>query len=292
MPGPERQRMDELVSLYELEPGIRDIFVEGEQDRAILEWFFSEIGDRAVSIKEISSVDVPASQVRAHNLDENNRGRVITLAIELQGKLGNEAVAATCVIDADFDRLLGIQHNYPLLLTTDFTCFEMYLCEEPPLNKLLRLCALKCPYPASKVLADLRSALTELFLARAANHTLKWGMTVISFEKCCEMRGAVILDRQEYVTRLLNANRRTEDRAVFLNSIEEYRKRLPSDPRHHAHGHDFINLLAWYFRQLGSTNSSVSSAMRFFWCCVESSALLKYPLFANLVTRIGTQWQI
>ena len=55
----ERRNIDELITRYEYEPEIRDIYVEGPSDKAFITWFLSESGAVKVDVYEIEVVDIP-----------------------------------------------------------------------------------------------------------------------------------------------------------------------------------------------------------------------------------------
>ena len=51
--------IESLLTKYELEPEIKDLFVEGPTDKRILRWFFKKAGLTDVDVFEITDVDVP-----------------------------------------------------------------------------------------------------------------------------------------------------------------------------------------------------------------------------------------
>jgi len=63
MSFPDRHKVEELVALYELEPTIRDVYVEGETDEAFFEWFLAQTAPGRVEVKGIDSVEVPRCRV-------------------------------------------------------------------------------------------------------------------------------------------------------------------------------------------------------------------------------------
>ncbi len=115
----ERRLIHELVTMYKLEPKIRDVFVEGSLDRSLVDWFLSAGQVKDVSVREIDSIDVPTDLVEQAGFAKNNRGRVLTLARELQSKLNAEASSIACIIDADFDYILN--NTYTLKVSGERT---------------------------------------------------------------------------------------------------------------------------------------------------------------------------
>ncbi len=284
----ERRLIEELVTMHKLEPNIRDVFVEGSLDRSLVDWFLSAGQVKNVSVREIDSIDVPTGLIEQAGFAKNNRGRVLTLARELESKLNSEALSIACVVDADFDPILNNTYTLKLLLSTDYSSMELYFFDVRPLEKFLKLGLLGFPKPANRVLADITIPLVELFAIRLANHILGWNISLVSFERCCELTAnGVELDTAEYVDRCLNAANRYADRTEFNRTFNEWRGRLTGDPRTHIHGHDFLAMLAWYVRKHKAYNASEGVFERTILACAEFQVLRAESLFATLLNRLA-----
>src|ERR1700757_3030824 len=99
MPFYEKRQIADLISLYTLEPRIRDVFVEGPTDQRILSWFFSETKQDLGGVHEVDSVNVPADVVRNYGMDTSSKGcRQIALANELERGLGRANTSASVLI--------------------------------------------------------------------------------------------------------------------------------------------------------------------------------------------------
>jgi hypothetical protein len=282
----ERRRIDELVAMYQLEPEIRDVFVEGALDKALVDWFFFEGQLSNATVREIDTVDVPVELVESAGFAKNNRGRVMALARELEAKLLPGTVSATCVIDSDFDWILNETHHEKLLVSTDYSSMELYFFDVRPLTKFLRLAVQRFPKSADTVLSELRKALTELFAIRLASHVLAWGVPLVSFERCCRLTEAgVELDTAEYIKRCLLASGRYAERAEFNRVFSDFLAKFTGDPRKHIHGHDFISLLAWYVRQHKGQNVSETFLERSLLSCADFHVLREETLFGQLLSR-------
>jgi hypothetical protein len=59
----ERRTLEELVTRYQLEPGLRDIYVEGKTDKILLEWFLEQRGVKSFAVYEIDTVEIPAQKL-------------------------------------------------------------------------------------------------------------------------------------------------------------------------------------------------------------------------------------
>ena len=244
-----RRTVDELATRYELEPELRDLFVEGPRDTSIYRWFLQTSGYTKVSIFEIETVEVPPATLSNYGLRGGNRDRLIVLALALDNSLDGTLPFVRCIADSDFNFVFESQRSAKHLLYTDYTSVDMYSYDEMLIEKVLCLgfnCSNECP---STFLSSITPILLELFIVRAANERLNWCMRLPKFIKCCSIRGSWIeFDRDEFVTRCLNSNSRLRDRAEF----EEVCRRLQTvhldDPRMGIHGDDYIELFGWFLR--------------------------------------------
>lgn len=289
MTSPEQRRIDELVAMYQLEPTIRDIYVEGGTDRSVLEWFFTESGFPSVGVREIETVEVSPDVLRKLGCENNNRGRVIALARELREALGGASRSATCVADADFDRALGRTHNCEFLLLTDYSCLEMYFFDARVVSKLINLALGGFPQRPERLLTELTGPLLDLFSIRLANFALQWNMHGVEFTGHLRMnRRGLRLDVERYTRTYLAANDRLADRAAFAQAVREGRAKMNGDPRHYINGHDFVHLLVWYVRsRRGFGGVHPQAIERSLFACAESAALSAHGLFRSLLERAG-----
>lgn len=99
-----KKSIEELVALYELEPTIRDVIVEGRDDVALVKWYLCQRTSKEFEVYDIDSIDVPTALVMHHRFHDGNVGRIRTLAIELDRALVEHARRCVkLVVDADFE---------------------------------------------------------------------------------------------------------------------------------------------------------------------------------------------
>ena len=283
----ERRKIAELAAMYELEPQLRDVYVEGTFDKALVEWILYEGHARTAVVREIDSVDIPLVLAQKYGYPSNNRGRVMALARELETALAVKRNCATCLIDADFDHILGTRHALKMLLSTDYSSMELYFFDVRTLAKFLTLVVQGFPKSAESTLREIEKALSDLFAIRLALYNRNWKIPMISFERCCRLSHAgVQLDTKEYIVRLLNAGNRYGQRTEFAREFEECRKTLTGDPRHHIHGHDFLHILSWYVGQHKGQALSEAAMSRSMLACADSNALQKEHMFSQVLIRV------
>jgi hypothetical protein len=285
----ERREITELAAMYELEPSLRDVYVEGPLDRSLVEWFLSEAHASSATVREIDSINVPAALVEKAGFENNNRGRVLALAKAIEDQLGPQSLPVTCVIDADFDYVLGTNHALTILLSTDYSSMELYFFDAAPLQKFLQLVIRGFPKSAQTLLTEVTDALSQLFAIRFASHVLHWNMPLVAFERCLSMAAqGVQLDVPEFIDRCLNSAGRFCEKAEFERVLNELRLSLTGDVRKRVNGHDFLNVLAWYVRH--HKGQSVPKGFdRSLVACVDFSTLRSNPLFEKLLERVSSR---
>lgn len=292
MPYVARRSIRELAALYELEPGIRDVFVEGSDDASVIGWYLRHRCTCDVCVVEIGAIDVPSSLIEACNVDVGNRGRVLALAEELNKQLrGDARKCPTLVCDADSDRVFGWNRAVEMLLATDFACLEMYLFNRATLDKMISLVMMGCDVSADQALKSLGRVLVRLWVIKTANHRLGLSMSWISFERCCQLSGTAIeFNESEFVKRYLTANSRHKEQDTFSREMREIESHLQDDPRHQMNGHHFFVLARWFFRHFAKEKKVLANDKAFeraCFACLELDALDTQSLFQQLVNRIA-----
>lgn len=287
-----RRKFEELITRYEMHPTFRDVYVEGSTDSALVRWFLHEAGQKNVKVYDISTVDIPSSLLEKLSLGNGERTRVITLARELETKLPEDTCQVTCIIDADFDRILDRQNQCKLLFLTDYTCMEMYLFNSRLARKWLQLEAGVDmeSLSADALLDHLANILRELFLVRLANEALELHLDWVDFTGCCRVRGAKIhFCREDFLHRILNKNCAHGRRGMLTATIEEMRGKLSDDYRQNIHGHDFTCLLAFYFRKTAAKKKWLhdsSGIARSLITSLERDFIKDENLFRTLLGRV------
>ena len=288
----ERRTLHELVTRYQLEPELCDIYVEGKTDKILLEWFLEQRGVKNFAVYEIDTVEIPTQKLFELGLNDSNRSRVIALALEIQ-KQFTELPHFTCIADKDFDWLFENDYICQHLLFTDYTSLEIYLLNEFILDKFLRLSLRLTEVEAKKIISTLSQILEEIFLIRATNEALQLNMRWLEdFGGCCQVKkNQVIFDSETFIQKYLNKNSKMSEKLLFVNKLKELRTKKLQDMRYQIHGHDFIELLCWFIRPYlrkeirTSYNSEILAGSLL--GCVDADYLAQETLFQKLLTRMG-----
>lgn len=174
----DRYSLEALLALYEYEPDLRDLYVEGATDVAFLRWFLQERGINSVGIFAVGDrVEIPRDVLEDFGLSSGEKQRVVALALCAQASLGSEQKSITCVADADTDHLIGpIPLGGECLIITEIPALENYALEEAPMTRVLQKgLAVSAEVDVPGMLSILRRELREILAARAALHAFGIG---------------------------------------------------------------------------------------------------------------------
>jgi len=236
-----RSTVQEILVKYKREPELeKTIYVEGTTDKALIKWFLKQAKITNVIVNEINTISIETSKILELGLDNNARGRVITLTTLIDDFIIG-------IIDSDFDFLE--EPNYPHntnLFKTDYACMEMYCFNEEILEKLiLGYGDSKQPKNFVEFQLMLSGILTELFLIRYAKDTIQKDLKKINFEKYLKLKSKnLTFDRDKYLSSYLSNKSEIIDK--FNTCITHLKSNLPTNVKKLINGHDFVTLIQFY----------------------------------------------
>ncbi len=107
--------ISEIIAIHRTEPSIRDIYVEGNCDLHLLNWFIQETGKNGVTVIDIGLIEVPDTVILQYGLNLNcRRSKVISLAYELENA-GITKSTVICLVDLDMQPFFPLFKNASLL---------------------------------------------------------------------------------------------------------------------------------------------------------------------------------
>lgn len=240
-----KRKIEELVALYQLNPQLADIYVEGETDKNLIGWYFDAINKKDVGVNEITMIEIPVES-------GGNKERVISLARELCNELTDRVYRVLCVVDKDIDEYTNSLRQYKYLMYTDFACMEGFFLTRQKFSKFCRL------YFGNEHLLDGRrwaefvEILQTVFFIRGAKAKIIDGSKWITFTRCCNMiDGTMRFDDRELCRRLLISNGELKRNEEFLQEVDALVQAINGDYRNRIHGHDMLELLSWYAKKCG-----------------------------------------
>lgn len=278
--SPYRRKIDELETRYQLEKDLRDLYVEGPNDKLVLEWYCKKLPRNNVQIYEIGTVDVP---LQCAGQRSGNAGRLVALANSLEQRIG-PIQGIRCLTDRDFGGILYQLPTSSLILMTDFASLDSYAIDGNTLGKFFSV------YWGSVVSQDaivaIFCALKKLFFTRAAKATLapntRW---ILSLPKCLTWNdGLCALDIAKFMERLVAGSCGSLELRPLANLASALETRNQIDHRYLVHRDDLVLLLSWYGKKLGVSRQLITeiAIMKGLIACLEFSELRQYPMFQKL----------
>lgn len=238
-----RWTIEELCVRYELEPGLRDVFLEGAFDCDVLGQVV-HLGADAPVLYCVDAVDVPLSVLAKHGLSLGNKQRLVALSRELEGV--NPSARVTCVVDRDLDHWLGVQPPTGRLRWTKYCSIEGHFLSPACVRDVIAVAARAKVKKFDRYFESLVQVMRDLFALRLADRELGWSLRWVATRRYLSSSGdAVVFDGEGYGAALLSSNARTRQSAEFCAAREAWLKKLGGDAGMAARGHDFTELLAW-----------------------------------------------
>lgn len=273
-----RRSIEELCSRYEMEPELKDYYVEGVFDREVFTQVQGGNSDGVV-IYEIDTVDVSAEILRKFGLTNGNKQRVVALAKELAAQLNGD-FQYKCFVDRDMDHWFGDLCNVPRLKWSDYSSIELYFFSRDIIIQILVVLARAKLDDAEIYLSSVTSTLTEIYSLRLASCSMGLALKALDLDKQLTVKeGRISFDSAEYSKRWLAKSNQLGVLQEFNASATAWRGRFNVDPRICIRGHDFVDLLAWSikkFRGLDELASPVAVERLFLAMTDRAPELMNY----------------
>jgi hypothetical protein len=279
-----RRRVSELALRCELEPLVRDLIVEGVADVQFLRRVLKDLGLEDLAVYPVDTVDVAAHLIPASE-SVGNRGRVISLAAELETSYPHTLSNVLCVVDKDTDPLLGVDRQTENLFTTDPADLGMYAWTPKALDPVVTE-ILRSPISSNDLLEMLKPHLLDVGLVRAANRKLGWGLRIISIAKdmTTASNGRIVFNREHYVQRVLATSGRLGYRGEFDEAVAALRATMPAEAYVCISSEDYAHALSWHARAVAPAFGRVRphELLRIVLSHVRSTDLAECPLFVRI----------
>lgn len=279
----EQKKLKELHALYQLEPELRDIYVEGSSDVNFFRWYLNTCGIKGVDIYPVDDLDIPEDIVLRHSLPRgSNKWRLVALSYELANTPASDCVM--CIADRDFDAY-GIHRTNSCLQWTDGNSLESYALRSTVFRKFLFVALDGFVLSPEDLFDQCVAVLERIYSIRTANEVLGWGMSWVSFKKYVNIVGISIgLLEDAFIKAYLQTNKRWGDRECFVAKVNEIADSLDHDPMRRIRGHDLSKLLYIVINKLckekkfGDFKTLESCLL----ATVEAEELRTYSLFREI----------
>jgi len=241
---PIKRTLQELLALYELEPTLKDVYVEGRNDCNLIRWFLDRKGRSDVRVRRIDSVELPSELFRIEGLQSNsNHDAVILLSEILSRRFSGRNLTVVCIADTDFDRHLKRCRKNDFLQYTDYTSLEMYLFDERCIKKVHEFTLCNFSVSTSALMRNMQEVLQTIYVMRLSNEKLSWSMRFVDIKGYTNWDGTTIGFKAEaFLKSSLMSNGKIKSIVQFKEMTQRLSKKLHSDPRNNMRGHDFTYL--------------------------------------------------
>ena len=291
MPNNFKRTIDEILTLYILEPSIKDIYVEGAIDKSIIE-LYVDIHQINCKFYEIDS-SIDFSELVQNDLSlGSHRNKLITFSDILYRE--SDSTNVICVIDKDFDDFLDQKVENNFLLRSDFSCIESYIFNEETINKVLKIGFSNFPVNADEVIKEFLKVLPTLYFiryVREINVDLKFS-SLLKQESAYSINkaGVVTFNLNDYVSRYCAKNKFLAKSDFIIQEVENLLKNFNGDVRNCIHGHDFIEGFFRYVNIVKNTqNFRLENFEKALFMALEIRTFNQYSLFSDIYSRFNPQ---
>lgn len=246
----ERRTINDLLIRYELEPSLKDIFVEGLFDKEILGQYAKANNHDDVSFYEIDSVDVPSELLKKYHLTEGNKQRVIALANELSN-LSKDA-KVICLVDKDLDHFFEEVKDTVRLRWSMYCSIEGHYLSDHTISDIVLTAGRAKIEDPQIFMRSLEGVLKKLYALRLSDRKLSLNLNWVSLKKYLKKKGnSIDFDNKSYIRALLNSNAKMKILNAFTAEYDEWILRVNCDIRDCSRGHDYTEMLAWSIEAFG-----------------------------------------
>lgn len=261
----ERRTIREIVVRYELEPELKDVYVEGSFDVELISGCLRHCGQQEIRVYDIGTIDISYELLARHGLTEGNKQRVIVLAAELAEIKGQ----FRCLVDKDLDHWFGNIKCIPRLHWTAYCSLELHFLAEKDVKSMLVEVAKIRVASWDAFFSSFVRALSYLYALRLADRELNLNIDWVEFDKCLRAKnGEIEFDLPSYIDKLIHKNRIHTIREGLNSSAHNWTERFVGDYRNFVRGHDLIDLMAWCIRNFNGLKELSSSI------CIERTLVL------------------
>ncbi len=202
-----KRKLDELITIYQFESELCDIYVEGITDKDIID-NYCEYKNLARTVIEIDTIDLYETQSRFGDLNLlSNQDKLKALSrILVENSVQSNIM---CIVDRDFDGILTPLEDNAFIHYTDYSCIESYLLCNKFIGKIIRPSILNIRIPAKTIISEISKALNGLYILRMINKKFNFNFTLPRIESNLlinKTTGVCGFDFNNYLDKYINTN--------------------------------------------------------------------------------------
>ncbi|MHC2478742.1 hypothetical protein [Rhizobium leguminosarum] len=249
-----RWTVADLVTRYELEPTLKDMFVEGQFDKDILSCAYDNVSVERRAMYTADVVDIEDDVFVKHGLTRGNKQKLIVLCRELADV--NQSENVRFIVDRDTDHWFGELEAGKGLLWTEYCDIETYFFEEDFVRELVVNAGKAKIEDWEKFYDSFRDTLKSLFSIRASGRESGYPLDYLDVDKFLSIKGGEIrFDSVIYIERTLHKSKFFKENKAIQLSAAQWHQKFNGDPRLFCRGHDFVVLIAWSILKFKGTKA-------------------------------------
>ena len=242
-----RKKIKEIISLYNVEGELNDVFVEGHSDYIFYSWFCEACNLKIPSIYKIETIEIDISHLESSSLANNNRDRLIYLSRQFEQANLKSVQKPLCIVDRDFDLDL-VDNDY--LSITDYHSHEVYAFTKKTFLNFFRLSLNNVNVEIDNVYSGFSIILKSLYSIRKTNLNLKWNMQWQPIENYVKiLDGKIVFEKDKFVDAYLKVNKKKDLITNFKAELLSIEDKLEKDHIHYIRGHDFLELMLVFIKK-------------------------------------------
>lgn len=257
--------LEEIFLRYELEPDIKDLYVEGVNDKKFIDWFLNLKERRDICVYTIDTVVLPLSISK--EINKNNKKKVIVFSNELSNHADSPYLNVKCIIDRDCDTYLSKIVDNTYIEYTDYNSMESYFINIEFINKYVTLAINGLPFSTQTFYDELVGVLQSIFLIRLTNEALEWNLDWLStIHKYLKWNNnSFEFEKDRFIDNLLRSNSKGNPAQIttFKEKMKELQTILEDDVRYNIRGHDFTQLFLYSLKKLKAKRSGYTNLETF-----------------------------
>lgn len=290
----EQRTYTELITLYKLEPDLRDIYVEGITDKLVLDRFLKKNGVNDYKVIEVGTINFSELYKDLPHIKRNNKAKLIALSNKLQGEFSGDLEKICCIVDKDYDEYLNRMVTNEYLVYTDYTSFEMYMFNPETIRIFYKSFIRNFPHSGETTIKALERVLTEYFFIRLAikiNEDITDEDALVDLKKSAKpdkYSGDIIFNSEDHLKKILNKHGIVNKIEIYCECIKDQKCKHSAEPRNSIRGHDYIYLFNLYINKIKNPNNINEEILRrSLYQCIDYSELRKYGLFKFLLAKFA-----
>lgn len=287
----EKRKFEEVMALAELEPELRNIYVEGVTDKIFINDYLENQQVENIKTYFIDQIDfsliyTQMNPTQVQQFEENNKERVIYLANELEKRFGKALSHTICVIDVDMDYVLNNVRTGSYIVYTDYNSMELYLWSFNAISRFLVIGHhVTKPVNISSFLNSLQAVCRQVFFIRCI--LFQHGGSIIENDKEFSFDKQTFtckLDINKYWEKVIQKNGLSLESQKLRKIFDDSYNNSTLDPKKEMRGHDFVHYLYLCIKSYKkSLRMSEEEFANLLWGFADYSELSQKSLFQKVI---------